>query len=246
MMEVSAIFYLTLLLISFLFASVGHGGASGYIALMTLFSFAPEEIRPAALVMNIFVSGIAFYHFYRAGHFRKDVFFPLAVVSIPAAFIGGMIQVDAGVYKIILGVILCIPVFTLLGLLKINRKEVHNKISVVGLVFTGLCIGFFSGLIGIGGGIILSPLLLLLAWTNMKETAAVSALFIFVNSIAGILGQKVMGLNLNVNLISMVGLVILGGFVGAFFGAGKWSKFVLEKVLAFVLVIAIYKLIFAG
>ena len=105
-MEWPILFYALLLVIAFLYASVGHGGASGYIALMTLFSFSPDVIRPAALVMNVFVSGLSFYHFYKEGFFRKDLFLPLAIASIPTAFIGGMMEVDAHLYKMILGVIL--------------------------------------------------------------------------------------------------------------------------------------------
>ena len=245
-MEWPNLFYVLLLIVSFLYASVGHGGASGYIALMTLFSFSPDVIRPAALVLNIFVSGLSFYHFYREGYFRKDVFIPLSIASIPAAFIGGMLTVDASMFKTILGVILCIPILTLSGMFKIKEREDIVMPSFIKLVFVGCIIGFISGWIGIGGGIILSPLLLFFGWAKMKETAAVSALFIFVNSIAGILGQKIVGVHLDLNIGILVGIVLIGGFTGSFLGATKWSKSILEKLLAFVLVIAVYKLIFTG
>jgi uncharacterized protein len=245
-MEWPILFYALLLVIAFLYASVGHGGASGYIALMTLFSFSPDVIRPAALVMNVFVSGLSFYHFYKEGFFRKDLFLPLAIASIPAAFIGGMMEVDAHLYKMILGLILCIPILTLSGLLKMKERDVLVNPSLVILLLVGCIIGFFSGLIGIGGGIILSPLILFLGWEKMKETAAVSTLFILVNSLAGIFGQKMVGMQLDLNMGILVGLVMIGGFTGAFLGASKWHKNRLEKVLAFVLVIAVYKLIFTG
>ncbi len=245
-MEWPILFYALLLVIAFLYASVGHGGASGYIALMTLFSFSPDVIRPAALVMNVFVSGLSFYHFYKEGFFRKDLFLPLAIASIPTAFIGGMMEVDAHLYKMILGVILCIPILNLSGLLKRKERDVLVNPSLVILLLVGCIIGFFSGLIGIGGGIILSPLILFFGWEKMKETAAVSALFILVNSLAGIFGQKMVGMQLDLNMGILVGVVMIGGFTGAFFGASKWHKNRLEKVLAFVLVIAVYKLIFTG
>ncbi|MBK7964139.1 MAG: sulfite exporter TauE/SafE family protein [Bacteroidetes bacterium] len=245
-MEWPILFYVLLFAIAFLYASVGHGGASGYIALMTLFSFSPDVIRPAALVMNVFVSGLSFYHFHRTGYFRKELFIPLAIASIPAAFIGGMMDVDAHIYKMLLGAILCIPIFTLSGLLKMGEREKKVDSSFIVLLLVGGIIGFFSGLIGIGGGIMLSPLILLFGWGKMKETAAVSALFILVNSLAGIFGQKMVGMQMDLNMGILAGVVMGGGFLGAYFGAAKWNKKVLERVLAFVLVIAVYKLIFTG
>lgn len=155
-------------------------------------------------------------------------------------------EVDAHLYKMILGVILCIPVLSLSGLVKMKERDDLVNPSFAFLLLIGCIIGFFSGLIGIGGGIILSPLILLFGWAKMKETAAVSALFILVNSLAGIFGQKMVGMQLDLNMGILVGLVMIGGFTGAFFGATKWNKNRLEKVLAFVLVIAVYKLIFTG
>jgi uncharacterized membrane protein YfcA len=245
-MEWPNLFYVLLLIVSFLYASVGHGGASGYIALMSLFSFSPDVIRPAALVMNIFVSGLSFYHFNKEGYFRKDLFIPLAIASIPAAFFGGMLTVDATIYKAILGLVLCFPILTLSGLFNLKEREESINPTFIKLVFVGCLIGFFSGWIGIGGGILLSPLLLFFGWAKMKETAAVSALFIFVNSMAGILGQKLVGVQLDLNIGILVGIVLIGGFAGSFLGATKWNKRILEKLLAFVLVIAVYKLIFTG
>lgn len=245
-MEWPILFYVMLLVVAFLYASVGHGGASGYIALMTLFSFSPEVIRPVALVMNVFVSGLSFFHFYRADYFRKELFLPLACASVPASFVGGMLLIDVQVYKLVLGVILCIPVLTLSGVLKLNESKNKVSASLFVLLLSGGIIGLLSGLIGIGGGIILSPLLLMAGWAKMKESAAISALFILVNSLAGILGQNLVGMQLNVDVVLWVGIVMVGGFVGAFFGASKWNKKILERVLAFVLVIAVYKLIFTG
>ena len=183
-------------IIAFLYASVGHGGASGYLALMAIFSFAPETMKPTALLLNIFVAGIAFYHYYKAGHFNLRLFIPFAISSIPLAFIGGTIEVDASLYKKILAVLL---IFAILKMLTIFGKEsaAIKKVKTWQGLLVGGIIGFFSGLIGIGGGIILTPVILLLHWGKMKEAAAVSALFIWANSASGLIGQLTGGFSLS-------------------------------------------------
>lgn len=235
-------FILMLPIVAFLYASVGHGGASGYLALMALFSFAPAMMKPTALLLNIFVAGIAFYHYYRAGHFNKKLFLSFAVTSIPLAFIGGMIEVDASIYKKILGVLL---VFAILKMLNIIGKESDKTKDVIiwqGLIVGGL-IGFFSGLIGIGGGIILTPIILLLHWGNMKEAAAVSALFIWVNSIAGIFGQVSSGVEIKTESFILAAIAFAGGFLGSYYGSKKFNNKVLTKLLAVVLISASIKLL---
>ena len=201
--------------------------------MMTLFSFSPDEIRPAALVMNVFVSGLSFYHFSKEGYFRKDLFIPLAIASIPAAFVGGMLNVDASFYKMILGVVLCIPILTLSGLFKVKERVEILTPSFIQLLLVGCIIGFFSGWIGIGGGIILSPLILFFGWAKMKETAAVSALFIFVNSISGILGQKMVGMQLDFNIGILVGVVLL---FEIFVSRRAWCRYVCPIGLTYGLV----------
>src|SRR5688572_21576280 len=181
------LFYVLLPLVAFLYASVGHGGASGYLALMAIFAFVPDFMRPAALLLNVAVSLIAFIQYYRQGHFDWRLFWPFAIASIPAAFLGGLIDVEEDVYKKVLGVLLILSVIRLLDFRIRPQKEKAYPPVVVALGI-GAAIGFLSGLIGIGGGIILSPIILLLHWADMKKTAAVSALFIFVNSIAGLAG----------------------------------------------------------
>lgn len=238
------LFYCLLLLVAFLYASVGHGGASGYLALMALFAVPPVVMKPTALVLNLFVSSVSFIQFYRAQHFRKEICWPLVLASIPAAFIGGMITVEAGVYKKILGVVLLISVVRFLmpgG----DAKGKLNESNRAGLFVIGGFIGFLSGLIGIGGGIILSPILLLLRWTNMKQTAAISAIFIFLNSLAGLLGQlKAKPLSFTPSMYAYVGIALVGGLAGAYLGAAKFKQGVLKYILAFVLLLAVYKLLF--
>lgn len=243
MAESIVIFYIALFVIAFLYASVGHGGASGYLALMAIYGIAPEVMKPSALLLNLFVSSTSFIQFYRGGHFRMKLFWPLAVASIPMAFVGGLLHIDATLYKQILGVLLVIAVarFYFFGNVKnIQLKEPSLALSLL----IGGVIGFFSGLIGIGGGIILSPVLLLLKWSDMKQTAAISALFIFVNSISGLMGQLYKGINFSSDMLMYVVVAFAGGLLGAYVGSIKLKAAALRNVLAAVLVLAAYKLLF--
>lgn len=245
------LFLLLLPIVAFLYASVGHGGASGYLALMALFSFAPETMKPTALLLNLFVAGIAFYHYYRAGHFSMKLFIPFAITSIPLAFVGGMIEIDAHIYKRILAFLLLFAILKILGVfepaLPSGRKEstqIKDLKLWQGLTVGGI-IGFFSGLIGIGGGIILTPVILLLHWGKMKEAAAVSALFIWVNSASGMLGQLTSGVTLSYEAFMLVAIALVGGFLGSYYGSRKFNNKRLQYLLAFVLIIASVKLWFA-
>lgn len=237
------LFLLTLPIVAFLYASVGHGGASGYLALMAIFSFAPETMKPTALLLNLFVAGIAFYHYYKAGYFNKKLFLSFALASIPLAFVGGMIEVDASIYKKVLAVLL---IFAILKMLNVFGKESEyiKQVKLWQGLAVGAAIGFFSGLIGIGGGIILTPIILLLHWGKMKEAAAVSALFIWVNSGAGLIGQISSGVKISSQAFILVGVALVGGFLGSYYGSRKFNNSLLRYVLAFVLIIASVKLFF--
>lgn len=237
------LFYIALPLTAFLYASVGHGGASGYLALMALFSFAPEEMRPTALVLNLFVAGVSFMQFARQGHFQWKLFVAFAILSIPASFLGGLLQIDPKWYKIILGGFLLIAAARMLGVFGTEKQAERNVSLPIGLLI-GAGIGFFSGLIGIGGGIILSPVILLLGWGNAKQAAATSALFIWVNSAAGLLAQWKSGIAFSENLWWFVGLAAGGGLVGAYFGSKILNDQKLRLVLGFVLALASFKLFF--
>tara|TARA_B110000483_G_C18163543_1_gene530296 strand:- start:1197 stop:1943 length:747 start_codon:yes stop_codon:yes gene_type:complete len=236
------VWFLCLLpVVAFLYSSVGHGGASGYLALMALFNFAPETMKTTALILNLFVAGISFYHFAKKGYFNMKLFLPFAVASIPAAFVGGMLSIDATWYKIILGLILLFAIFRMV--FQINE---HHKLTQLQLwqgLFSGALIGFFSGLIGIGGGIILSPLILVFKWGKIKEAAAVSALFIWVNSLSGLMGQLSSGLSFDPMIYYMIGFAVVGGFLGGYFGSSINNKN-LKYGLASVLFAASVKLIF--
>jgi uncharacterized membrane protein YfcA len=237
------LFLFILPIVSFLYSSVGHGGASGYLALMVLFSFAPETMKPTALLLNLFVAGISFYYYFREGFFNKRLFLSFAISSIPLAFLGGTIEVDASIYKKILAVLL---VFAILKMLNVFGKESTTIKEVKlwqGLIVGGI-IGFFSGLIGIGGGIILTPVILLLHWGKMKEAAAVSALFIWVNSASGLIGQLSTGVTLTKDAFILVAIALIGGVLGGYLGSKKINNKNLRYILAFVLVLACFKLFF--
>jgi len=241
---VTYLIYPLLILIAFLYASVGHGGASGYIAIMALYGFAPTVIRSTALVLNILVSIIGFISFYRNGFFNKRIFIPLIISSVPMAYLGGLMPLENHIYKIVLGLILLIPAIRFSGIIKSSINYSKKHYSVPGLVIIGGLIGLISGMTGIGGGIILSPLLILLRWTDMKQTAALSAGFIFLNSIAGLTGMMQQGLNFNMDIIAFIIPALIGGIAGAHFGAGKFNTTILSGILGIVLLIASLKLLF--
>jgi uncharacterized membrane protein YfcA len=241
--ETIILFYILLFLVAFLYSSVGHGGASGYLALMALFSISPDVMKPTALLLNLFVSITSFIQFYRGKHFNWKIFLPFAIASVPMAFVGGLLTVDADIYKKILGILLLIPIIRFLFFANISVDEIKKSDNLLSLVI-GAAIGFLSGLIGIGGGIILSPVLLLLMWTDMKQTAAVSALFIFVNSAAGLAGQLKNGISFSSDMYAYVAVAFVGGICGAYFGSLKFKSNILKYMLAAVLIVAAYKLLF--
>jgi len=237
------LFLIILPIVAFLYASVGHGGASGYLALMALFSFTPETMKPTALLLNLFVSGIAFYHYYIAGYFNKKLFLTFAIASMPLAFLGGMVDLDASIYKRILGVLLIFAILKMLNVFGKEKGVIKDVKLWHGLIIGGV-IGFFSGLIGIGGGIILTPIILLLHWGKMKVAAAVSALFIWVNSASGLIGQLTSGITLSSQSFILVAVALVGGFFGSYYGSNKFDNKLLRYMLAFVLIIASVKLFF--
>lgn len=241
------LFFLVLPLVAFLYASVGHGGASGYLALMALFSFATQDMRIVALTLNLFVAGISYYHFQKEGHFQFKLFYPFIIGSIPAAFIGGMIEIDTVWYKRILGVFLLLA--TLRFILNKSKNHALKSTNILLAIGIGAIIGLFSGMIGIGGGIILSPVILLLGWGNMKQTAAVSALFIFVNSALGLAGNYFNDFNLEISLstskfVVTIILACAGGFLGSIWGSQLKNNSTLKYLLAVVLFMASIKLWF--
>lgn len=244
-METIILFYILLFLVAFLYSSVGHGGASGYLALMALFSISPEVMKPTALLLNLFVSLTSFIQFYRGKHFNWKLFLPFAITSVPMAYLGGRMALADDVYKKILGILLIIPIIRFIFFANMKIDDLRNPNVILSLMI-GAAIGLLSGLIGIGGGIILSPVLLLLKWADMKQTAAISALFIFVNSLSGLAGQLQKGITFSADMYAYVAVAFVGGICGAYFGSLKFKQNILQYLLAAVLIIASYKLLFTS
>jgi uncharacterized membrane protein YfcA len=207
---------------------------------MALFGIEVALMKPSALILNLFVSSIAFISFYRAGHFRLRLLLPFAVTSIPMAFWGASLEVPPELYKKILGV--CLFIAALRIVIRTDYDGERNKLSIPIALAAGALIGFFAGMIGIGGGIILSPLLLLTRWGGMKETAAVSAAFIFLNSLAGLSGHILAGMDVSPKIILWIVAVITGGLLGAWTGGFRLSAKQLKYLITAVLLMASIKL----
>lgn len=237
------LFLFLLFLIAFLYSSVGHGGGSGYLALMALYSFAPESIRSTSLALNVFVSGIAFFSYYKAGFFQIKLILPFIITSVPFSFLGALVTINPSAYKIILGIFLLFAV----GRILFVPKAIVGKPSrppVWMALIIGAILGFFSGMIGIGGGIILSPLLILLHWAGLKETAAASAFFILLNSISGLSALNIGGIHFGNHMILWIIIGIAGGIAGSYSGSFKIPSMHLKYPLAMVLLVASIKLFF--
>jgi uncharacterized membrane protein YfcA len=230
------------LIVAVLYSSVGHGGASGYLAVMAFLSVAPTVTRPTALVLNLFVASIGAIQFYRAGHFAWNLFWPFAVTSIPFAFLGGMITLPTNVYKLLLGLVLLFAAFRLAWSFSKDAEPVPPKIWIA--LICGAAMGLLSGLVGVGGGIFLTPLLLLMNWSETKTAAGVSALFILVNSAAGLLGNYHQVSLLPPNVWFWIAAAVAGGILGSRLGSRKFESLLLRRVLATVLLFAALKLIF--
>lgn len=233
---------LAIFIVAVLYSSVGHGGASGYLAVMAFLAVAPEVTRPTALVLNLFVASIGTVQFYRAGYFSWRIFLPFAVASIPMAFVGGMIHLPTDVYKIVLGAVLCLAA----ARLAVNLKgdDAVKDPPVVACLLIGACIGLLSGMVGVGGGIFLTPVLLLMHWAETKVAAGVSVLFILVNSIAGLAGNYSQVSTLPSNVWVWIAAAVVGGLIGSTLGSKKYNSITLRRVLAVVLLFAGVKLIF--
>ena len=241
-MEHDILIVVAVFLVAVLYSSVGHGGASGYLAVMAFLAVSPTVTRPTALVLNLFVASISFVQFYRARHFDWKIFAPFAAASIPFAFIGGMIHLPTTVYKIILGATLMLAALRLAIKLTSELEPRPPKIWIC--LAIGAILGLVSGLVGVGGGIFLTPILLLMNWTEPKKAAGISALFILVNSISGLLGNYAQIAQLPSTVFWWISAAVGGGVIGATLGSKRFDSMTLRRVLAFGLLIAGLKLIF--
>lgn len=247
-MEPSTVAALAVLILAaaMLYSSVGHAGASGYLAAMALFGVAPAVMKPTALTLNIFVATIATVKFYRAGCFSWRLFWPFAAASIPSAFAGGYLALPGHWYKIIVGVVLLFAAYRLFRVAGRAAEQTEVKrVPLWAALLSGAVIGLLSGLTGTGGGIFLSPLVLFMGWAGARGAAGLSAAFILANSIAGLLGNVSSVGALPGSIFVFAPAAIVGGLVGAGYGSRRLAGPNLRRLLAVVLVVAGLKLIFA-
>ncbi|MFZ4522269.1 MAG: TSUP family transporter [Bacteroidales bacterium] len=241
-MEISLFFLLSLLAVSVMYSIVGHGGASGYLAVMSIFAVSTVYFRSSALIMNLFVAGIAFASFSNGYRIRWRLFLPFLLPAIPMALVGALIHINPGTYKFILGILL------LLGLMRLlyhpsREYDVKPPPAIWVSFIIGSLLGLLSGMIGIGGGILLSPIFILMKWTHVKETGVYSSLFILCNSLAGLAGLRYSGIMLPPHFIYWVLVVVGGGLIGST-TAMKFLPVRLFKIsLALVLLFASFKLL---
>lgn len=250
--------YFIFFLVAFLYSSVGHGGASSYLALLAIMNITDNQCKSSALVLNILVASIAFFNFYRVVNFPFRTFLWLILGSIPASFLGSKISIDPVLYKFILGCLLLLSAVRLFDLrffnpINLDPNQPLREPTSNHLLMVGIPIGLISGMIGIGGGIILSPIILFFRWHDPKETAAVSAGFIVLNSISGLIGNpsifSILGQSSPKDEFHLIGFVIaafIGGIFGSWKGAVDFSNKTIKKILALVLVVASTKLIIEG
>lgn len=245
-MEPTSLLVMSLLIfiVAVLYSSVGHGGASGYLAVLSLFAVTPVIMSSTSLMLNVLVATTSLIAYYRAGHLSMKLAGPFMLLSIPAAFVGGLLHISDRTYFLILALVLLAAAFRLGVSLPSSSTDDSNKdVNLFASLAAGGAIGLLSGVVGVGGGIFLSPVLLLMRWADPKRTSAVSALFIVVNSLAGLGGRFLRGGLEFGNFVPLIVAAFLGGIVGSYYGANKLSGMVLRRLLAVVLVLAAIKLI---
>ncbi|RZD41139.1 MAG: hypothetical protein CXT70_05020 [Methanobacteriota archaeon] len=238
---------LPLCLVAFLYASVGHGGASGYLAILSLTAYSSQDsawLKQHAWSLNLLVAGLAFIAYRRSGYFSWKLTLPFIITSIPAAMMGGYLKVDHGIYDVLLSITL---IFAAWRLLAIKGKDSEALLVApppyhIAAVI-GLGIGLLSGVVGVGGGIFLSPIILLFGWGDAKTTAGVAAAFVWLNSAAGLVGNAISGqLVLEAGVLLPFAIAVsIGGFFGSKMGAEGLSQQTVRRLLVAVLLLAALK-----
>ncbi|MEO5656469.1 MAG: sulfite exporter TauE/SafE family protein [Nitrospiria bacterium] len=229
-----------------LYSSVGHGGASGYLAVLVLAGFARPDVTPVVLILNILVAGIGFITYRRAGHFSSRLLFPFLVTSMPGAFIGGMIILADRTYELIVGYALVAAAcrFVIFTRVSVSASEASPRLLWTVGPPIGLALGLLAGMVGVGGGIFLSPLLLIMGWADAKRTGAVSSAFILANSLTGLVAQLARGAVVDGGLLApLLVTALIGGVLGSSLGASRLSLPTLQRLLGVVLAIAGLKLL---
>ena len=238
------ILLIALSLVAAMYASVGHGGASGYLAVLSLTVYAsndPVWLKQHAWSLNLLVAGMAFFAYWKNDFFESKLAFPFIIASIPAALIGGFLEIDDGVYDTLLSITLVFAAWKLYTTKSQNSKDLFSNPPPIYLsLIIGAIIGLLSGMIGVGGGIFLSPLILLFGWGDPKTTAGVAALFIWVNSAAGLIGSSISGqLVIDFGVLAPFAIAVLvGGYLGSRFGSEKFSQNTVRMTLVSVMLIA--------
>ena len=225
-------------LAALLFSSVGHGGASAYLAVFALMGLTPEAMRPAALCLNVLVASIALYKFYKVRAFDWQLFWPIALTSIPAAFMGGLVTLPNHTYKAVVGACLIYAAWSIFSHANKTDEIVAKSVKKPILLLLGAGLGFLAGLTGVGGGIFLSPILLYFNWAKTRVISGVAAAFILVNSVSGLLGVFIKSASLPSGLAYWALAAILGGWIGAEYGSQRLANPTIRKLLAVVLVFA--------
>ena len=224
-------------IVAIMYASVGHGGASGYLAVMALFSLHPEALKPTALLLNIVVAGVGTYLYCSAGQFSWRVFWPFMITSIPMSFLGGTFSLSPELYRPLLGMVLLFAAWRLFARRKHDDYEAKSPTIRLSMLVGGV-LGFASGLIGVGGGIFLSPLMILLRWAKVREVSGVAALFILVNSLSGLLGHMSSLHHVPEYAPLLAGVALLGGSIGALCGSRHLPVATILKAMSLMLVMA--------
>lgn len=226
-----------------LYSMVGHAGASGYLAAMALMGVAPAVMKPTALTLNILVATVGTIQFVRAGRFSWSLFWPFALGSVPFAFLGGSLALPIQLYKRLLALVLLYAAYRLFrsATAAAETRPVPRPVAVA----SGAGIGFLSGLTGVGGGIFLSPLMLLMGWADARRTAGISVVFILVNSVSGLLGHLSSVRSLPREIGALAGAALIGGFIGSTIGSRRLPNPILRRLLAVVLIVAAAKLALA-